>query len=326
VESLQLDPTDRRILRALVMDPRASFRTLAAAGGVSDQTAGRRFRRLEDVIGLRVLGRVDPHRVGWADWYLRMECLPGAAIALAEALARRSDTRWVVLASGGTEIVCALQVRTPRQRDALLLEGLPGSRRVTRLIAQSLLHDYSAPAAAVLVGSLTERERAELRRPSTPERDATVALSADDEKLLQRLAHDGRESSSNVAAALGWNESRVRRRINELRRGGVLVFDIDVDGEALGMRTQALLWASVEPAHLDAAGRAMAGHPEVPFVAATTGPTNLMATVVCPYPSDLYTYITHRFASLPGIRNIESTPLIRTVKRAGPSLDIGAPD
>jgi DNA-binding Lrp family transcriptional regulator len=92
------------------------------------------------------------------------------------------------------------------------------------------------------------------------------------------------------------------------------------------MRTQALLWASVEPAHLDAAGRAMAGHPEVPFVAATTGPTNLMATVVCPYPSDLYTYITHRFASLPGIRNIESTPLIRTVKRAGPSLDIGAPD
>jgi DNA-binding Lrp family transcriptional regulator len=79
-----------------------------------------------------------------------------------------------------------------------------------------------------------------------------------------------------------------------------------------------MLWASVEPAHLETIGRAMAEHAEVPFVAATTGPTNLMATVVCRDIASLYSYVTHRLARLPGVTAVETAPLIRVVKRAGP--------
>ena len=72
----------------------------------------------------------DGTRLGWVEWFLRLQTTPGSTSSLAEALARRPDTRWVQLASAGTEIICTLEARTPEQRDALLLHGLPGSRRV----------------------------------------------------------------------------------------------------------------------------------------------------------------------------------------------------
>jgi CRP-like cAMP-binding protein len=116
-----LDEIDRKLLHALAIEARASFRTLGEVCGCSDQTVARRYRRLQEVADLRVVGDVEALRVGWDDWLLRLQCTPAGTTPVAEALSRRPDTRWVQLASGGTEIVCVLQARTPEQRDALLL-------------------------------------------------------------------------------------------------------------------------------------------------------------------------------------------------------------
>ena len=138
-----LDPIDRQIIHILTIEPRASFRTIAAVTGISDQTAARRYRRLAESAGLRVLGVPDGSRLGWTDWFLRLQATPGGADAIAEALARRPDTQWVRLASGGTEVICTLTERSPEQRDAPFLRGLPGSRRVVQISAHSILHDFT---------------------------------------------------------------------------------------------------------------------------------------------------------------------------------------
>ena len=138
-----LDAVDWQIIHILTVEPRASFRTVADVAGISDQTAARRYRRLSETAGLRVLGVVDGSRLGWVDWFVRLQTTPGSADSIAEALARRPDTRWVHLASGGTEIVCTLQARSPEQRDALFLHGLPGSRRVVQISAHSILHNFN---------------------------------------------------------------------------------------------------------------------------------------------------------------------------------------
>jgi DNA-binding Lrp family transcriptional regulator len=52
------------------------------------------------------------------------------------------------------------------------------------------------------------------------------------------------------------------------------------------------------------------------FAAATTGPSNLFASVVCPDQRALYRYLTTRVAALPAITHIETAPVIRTVKQA----------
>jgi DNA-binding Lrp family transcriptional regulator len=312
-----LDATDRQIIHILTIEPRASFRTIATVIGTSDQTAARRYRRLEEAAGLRVLGVPDGPRLGWTDWFLRLQTIPGGADSIAEALARRPDTRWVHLASGGTEIICTLQARTEEQRDALFLHGLPGSRRIVQISAHSILHNFAPGPWQEATRALSADQLAKLPRLADQEPPARDTLLLEDEPLLKELARDGRASCAAIAAAIHWHESTVRRRIDELRRCGLLYFEVDIDNRVLGLNGHAILWLSIEPARLQEAGQALAKHPEIPFAAATTGPTNLVASALFRDAQHIYEYLTGELASLPGMRSVETAPVIRTLKRTG---------
>jgi DNA-binding Lrp family transcriptional regulator len=65
---------------------------------------------------------------------------------------------------------------------------------------------------------------------------------------------------------------------------------------------------------------ALARLPEIAFAALTTGPTNLVAALNCRDPLDLSHYLTERLAPLTGITTMETAPIIRTVKCAGPLM------
>jgi DNA-binding Lrp family transcriptional regulator len=350
VKASQLDEVDRQLLHALLVAPRASFRVLGAALGVSDQTVARRYRRLADVASLRVFGLINGSLAGWTDWIVRLQAAPGSAQRIAHALAQRPDTRWVRLYSGGTEIVCTLQARSPEQRNALFLRGLPGSRHVTAIHAHSILHVFTPVAYAAYASALSPGQLASLREaapepdppfeaalsqgapsqqslsqpaPSRPAQETgdfwvpsgAPVLRAEDDPLIDELARDGRTSVADLAAATHWHESTVRRRIEELRRAGLLYFDLDVDDAVLGVSVNVMLWLKIEPACLEAAGRAIAAHPEIPFAAATTGATNLAASAIFRDTRQLYGYLTTRLADLPGLQSVESAPIIGTVKR-----------
>jgi DNA-binding Lrp family transcriptional regulator len=313
-----LDAIDRQIVHVLTVEPRASFRTIAHVTGISDQTAARRYRRLSEFAGLRVLGVVDGTRLGWAEWFLRLQTIPGSADSIADALARRPDTSWVRLASGGTEVACTLQERTPEQRDALLLRGLPGSRRVVQISAYSILHDFTPGPWHAVTRALSSAQLKMLGPPvAPPQARAEAALLPEDEPLLAELARDGRASHAALAGAIHWHESTVRRRIDELRRAGLLYFELDIDNQVFGMNVQAMLWLSVAPSRLNETGRALAAHPEIPFAAATTGPTNLLASAVFRDTRHLYEYLTGELAALPGVSSVQTAPIIRTLKRTG---------
>jgi DNA-binding Lrp family transcriptional regulator len=354
VENIVLDRVDRQIIHILTIQPRASFRTIAEVAGISDQTAARRYRKLSESAELRVLGVVDGPRAGWVEWFVRLQTTPGGADAIADALVRRPDTRWVNLASGGTEIICTVQARTPEQRDALFLRGLPGSRRVVQISAHSMLHNFTPRAWHGIRQALSAAQLAQLARlgegshpsgegshppgeGSHPPGDGAgpsgegagppgegsrppdeVSLQPEDEPLLAELGRDGRASHAALAAAIHWHESTVRRRLAELRRSGLLHFEVDVDNRALGADLGVMLWLRVEPSRLDAAGRALAEHPEVPFAAATTGPTNVVVTAVFRGTPHLYEYLTGPLAALPGLISVETAPIIRVLKRTGP--------
>ncbi len=336
-----LDAIDRQLAHVLTVEPRASFRTIAEVTGISDQTAARRYRKLSESAGLRVLGVVSGARVGWVDWFVRLQTTPGSADSVAEALARRPDTRWVNLASGGTEIICTVQASTPEQRDALFLRGLPGSRRVVQISAHSILHNFTPMAWHGVRQALSAEQLAKLAQLTSTAQlarnvqaapgplqarasdDGTVSpgdgarLLPEDEPLLAELGRDGRTSHAALAAAIHWHETTVRRRIEELRRSGLLHFEVDLDSRSLGMNVSAMLWLKVEPSRLDEAGRALAGHPEVPFAAATTGPTNVVVTALFRDTQHLYEYLTGPLAALPGVSSVETAPIIRTLKRTG---------
>ncbi|MFL6118626.1 Lrp/AsnC family transcriptional regulator [Actinophytocola sp.] len=303
-----VDEVDRGLIHALHLDGRAPFAAIAAVLGVSENTVARRYRRLRQAGVMRVVGSANGLLIGRPSWTVRIRCTPDVAPPVAAALARRPDTFWVHILSGGTEISCNLQSTDTAARDALLMDKLPRSTRVLDVSAHAVLGGVATEWAGIR--HLTEAQAARL----TPEPPAEepLTLDGDDHALLAALARDGRTPYTE----LGQSESAARRRVTRLRRAGVLVLDLDVLPAALGYHAEARLWLTVRPTGLAATAAAVAAHPETSFTAVTTGRTNLVATVICRDSADLYRYLTERVGTLDDVHTVETAPLMRTVKRA----------
>lgn len=309
-----LDEVDHALVHALQLDARAPFTKIGDVLGVSTQTVARRYRRLRTDAALRVVGLPDPQRAGHTEWMVRLTATPHTAQDLAHQLVRRGDTAWIKLMSGGTEI--CVNVQTPATGGhALLLRDIPRTASITAVSAHQVLHRYfGGPTAWSGRTSTLSPSQIKALTPVYP--DAGRALTPDDNALMAALQHDGRTGLAELATATGWSPATVARRLTDLQAGGTMFFDLEISPAVLGATTQALLWMSVAPAHVDRVGKALATHPELAVVLATTGPANLVAHALCPDAPALHRYLTKRLGSLEEIRTLETAPVLRTLKAA----------
>ena len=315
MDIVTVDDLDRQLVQCLGVDGRASFAAIAEILGVSDQTVARRYRRLRSAGMLRVVGL--PPKADGASWFLRMRCVPGSGEAIATALARRPDTAWVQVLSGDTEVLCSLR-GDPHDEAEALLARLPRSNRIVAVTAYSRMHMFTGgPDALGFLDVIPASAVAPLLRP-TP--GGHLELGELDDALFAVLAADGRTPYADLAAATGWSESTVRRRVDQLRDAGGLYFDLELNVAAFGFRSTVWMWLSVPPSHLASVGTALAKFPEIAYAMATTGPANLAACVVCRSQEELYEFLTDKVGALPGVERVETAPVIRTVKQASPIM------
>ncbi len=316
VDSVTLDVLDLRLLHALQLDGRAPFSKIADVLGVSDRTVARRFGRLRSTGIARVAGVPDSRRTGHAEWLVRLRGLPSATAPLARALARRPDTAWVTVLSSGTEIICIFRVA---EEGAAPLDGLGRLPQITEVDAQRLLRPVMDHRWLGRTSALTAEQIAALRPP--PAADASpVRLTELDRRLLPALAADGRAAYPDLAQQVGWSESAVRRRLEELRRTGVLQLDVEVAPRSFGFSAQCLVWLTVTPAQLSSVAQALAADPEAAFVGTTTGTHNLIAIAICVDANALHAYLTDRISCLNGVDRMETAMIISYTKRTAPSL------
>ncbi len=314
VDSVILDDVDRRLLHALQLDGRAPFSRLAPVLEVSERTLARRYRRLLDTGGLRVTGVADIGHVGHAEWLVRLRVRPDATVALARALARRADTAWVTVIAGGTELTCLFRV----PGDAPLPE-LARHPAVQAVDAQRVLRHVMRHRWRERMSALSTEQSAAIGAPRA-DRPAPVAPSELDQRLLPALAADGRAAYPRLARVVGWSESAVRRRVEELRHARVLGFDVEIDPALFGFTAQSLLWLTVTPANLVTVAATLGADPEAAFVGAITGPHNLLVCTVCRDTDALFRYTTERIGALSGIDRMEISPISGYAKRTAPPI------
>ncbi|MBB5938781.1 Lrp/AsnC family transcriptional regulator [Streptomyces zagrosensis] len=317
MDSSALGEADQHLLHLLQLDGRAPFSHLAHCLEVSERTVARRYQRLR-TLGLRIVGQPVPARLGLTRWLVRLHCTPDAAGTIAKALARRSDTSWVTLASGGTELYCAVTTRTADERDALLLHKLPRTPHVLSVGAHCMMRIFAGATSTWHGSRLLPATSA--GAVDSGARTPPLKLDATDRTLFTELAADGRATLPELGAATGRSPSSVQRHLERLRGEGALCFAVDFDPVLLGYHMSTRLWMRVAPAHLRTVGETLATHPEIPFAAAVTGTSNLVASGVFRDAHELYDYLDQRIGPLPGIQSIETAPVLREIKRLAPTI------
>jgi DNA-binding Lrp family transcriptional regulator len=326
-DSLVLDRVDRQILHALQIAPRTPFARIATVLDVSEQTVARRYQRMRTHGIVRITALPDPsHQPGTASWTLRIGCRPGAAAALADALARRSDTAWVSIGAGGAEVTCQAMIDDERGMTDGLLYHLPRASSVLTFSAHQMLHRFAGRGEIDWIARgtpLSDDQQKALSEGALVESGGDAAITPDDHRLITALSRDGRASWATLAEASGLTQRQAASRVAELIGSGAVFFHVDVAHEVIGLRSVATLWFTVAPADLAAVGARLADHLEIAFAGAMTGQTNIMASALCASPAELYRYITTKVAAIEGVRTVETVPQLMRVKQAFFRLENG---
>jgi DNA-binding Lrp family transcriptional regulator len=317
-----MEALDLQIVQCLLRDGRAPFRRIAEALGVSEQTVARRYRGLNAEGALRVQVQPDERVTGQQRWFVRVQCRPDAAAALADSMAARGDVSWVSITSGGSEIVC-VAFSDPSLEDGSVLARLPRTRQVLSFTAFAVLHMHVGSSETKWMPfdePLTPAQIAALRvtgLASAADTATGPAIRPDDAPLVAALARDGRAGVVALARATGWPQSRVSARLAELLASGAVHVTTDLAPSLFGFHATAYLWLTVTPGDLHQTGQALSLHPETTFTAAVTGTANLLVTVTCRDLAALYAFVTTKVGPLPAVRQVETVPVLHRLKQAG---------
>ncbi|HWD07398.1 MAG TPA: Lrp/AsnC family transcriptional regulator [Amycolatopsis sp.] len=276
-----LSPLDRRIVGALQIDGRASWRRIAAILDVPERTVARRGTRLLDEGAVVVTGlAIWPPSA--ASWLVQAQCTPGTARPVARALARRTDSIFTYIVTGQADVVAELRI-TDDQAASLLLDELPAVNGLVRASATPSLRPIRG-AHEWLPNLLEPAEREALRASKherAPRADPTrEPPSAVDRLLLKALAENGRRTTDELGRLCGVSEATARRRVDALRSEGLVVLRAVVEPALLGFPVEALVWLHSAPSSSEALGRALHGAPAVRWAIESAGHCTFVVDLV----------------------------------------------
>lgn len=219
-----LDETDRRLLHALQIEPRAAWADLAPVVGVDAATLARRWARLSDAGIAWVTG----HSTRGQTALLEVECDLARLDDVAAQLQRDRHVAVLDHTSGSRDLLAlvrasdlgALSTYAVRR-----LARLDGIRSVRTHLTNELLIDASSWRLRPL--TLDEAER--VRPPRHPRPRAAQHVPDDLRRALEHeLWHDGCLPIGVLAERTGFAPQRVADAIATLRARGDLRFRVDL--------------------------------------------------------------------------------------------------
>ncbi|MFO8015346.1 MAG: AsnC family transcriptional regulator [Phycisphaerae bacterium] len=287
-----MDALDKRILTAMQADlplVERPFEALAERLDVGPDDLQARVRRMAEAGLIRRIGPVfDSGRLGYQSTLVAARVRPEQLDRAAERVGRLPGVTHNYERRGPYNLWFTLTVppsgdldraldRLRAETGAEAMHSLPALARYK--IRATFDLDGSGEAAATAGGmrggqSCPPRETPQTRgvqdgtpRTKTPPREAPVHLT-EAQRTLVRAVQDGlpveAEPFVPVAEAAGWTVRAVLDQVRAwLDAGVVRRFGAVVRHRAAGVRANAMAVFRVAPSRIDAAGRALASHPDV---------------------------------------------------------------
>ena len=137
-----------------------------------------------------------------------------------------------------------------------------------------------------------------------------------EQRMIEILQLDGRKTTRQIAKESGVSELTARRKLRRLTEQEIIRVVATVDPFDVGYETPAIIGLRVDPARLEAVAAAISELPNVVYVAATTGNTDLIVEVMARTNQDLADFLLQHLSSVPGVLSSETNLVIRIFKQS----------
>jgi Lrp/AsnC family transcriptional regulator, regulator for asnA, asnC and gidA len=146
-----MDRLDYEILALLQQDGRRSFTEIGKVVGYSEGTIRKRVTRLVDDGLIRIIGLVDPHRVGFdAPAIIQVSVIPPHLEAAAQAIAQFPEVSYLLMVSGEFDLIVEVRCRNREHLASFIRDHLQKVAGVQRTVSSLVLHTYKLAEPSVL--------------------------------------------------------------------------------------------------------------------------------------------------------------------------------
>ncbi|MEV0733812.1 Lrp/AsnC family transcriptional regulator [Polymorphospora sp. NPDC050346] len=311
-----LDETDRRLIHALQINPRARWAAIAPIIGVDSVTLARRWERLTEDGLAWVAGHPGAEARG-PSAILEVGAEPGATLQIASALAADPEAFTVDHTAGGRDLLVMVGAADLNGLSEYImgrlrrLEGVRATR--THILSSPFTHAGQWRLRALSAGEATAVERTVVSSMATRARvDAQL-----EHELLQILGHDGRATVAAIARSLGIGQRRIRETLTTLSARGRLVVRTEIARAHSGWPVHAWYFLRVPAAMADRVGSAITRLSEVRLAVSTIGPYNLVLSVWMKTLADVQRLEVAIEESVHGVSIADRSVVLRSLKKEG---------
>jgi DNA-binding Lrp family transcriptional regulator len=307
-----LDALDRRIVGALQIDGRASWRRIADVLGEPVRTVTRHGTSLLDEGAVRVVGIASTA----PSYLVRLPCSSQRIEPVAHTLAARDDSVFVYAMAESSEVIAELLLPQTTDLEALRNE-LGGLDGVSGTHLAPVLH-YFRTVAEWRPGLLSDAETAALEVSGTPpeQNRPEEDLDETDRAIVEALVHDGRTPFDVIGAIGGFSEATARRRVDALVQRGVVRIRAVVEPALVGLPLESLLWIDCGPGDAMRIGQELAQSPHVRYAAMLMARSAILADVTSADVPALRDLMTES-AWTKDVHAVRSDLLLHAYKRSG---------
>lgn len=228
---MRLDLKDRKLLFALEKNARSTHASLAKIVSLSKDAVAYRLRRLEHeglIKGYRAI--INIAKTGYLTFRVYMQLMDMPQAALDEMIAfLKSDqqTWWIARLDGSWDFLFAYHARSHQDFHDFYRLFASRFRKYVKTKLISPVTSYQEIPRRYLVP--------EEYLPSVRQSASQVTLDAVDERLLMKLAVDGRIRMLDLAKAVGVDVKTAKSRIRRLEKEQVILgYKVDIDVGLLG--------------------------------------------------------------------------------------------
>lgn len=139
-------------------------------------------------------------------------------------------------------------------------------------------------------------------------------LDSVDHQIIRALQLDGRVSNVEIARQVGVSEATVRKRLDRLIADKVIQITAMPDAIQVGFSTVTFLSLNIDLSQVDRIADQVSRLPEVRSVHYTTGESDLVVEAWFSSSDDLLSFLTQQLTSIPGIKRVATSHVLRTIK------------